>query len=302
MARIFTITCAAGTIRLAGAARGECAFTVTNTSANAARAQVEVVALDGRARAWFSVLGEAQRDFIPGQTGQFTVVITPSGAPPGRYGFRLDVSTGEGAGAVRTAGPEAYVELTAEAPPLVVPRGRFPWWWLLLAAVALLLVVGGICLALRGRSAGAPATAEAAPDSAPAPVEGRAAGTTSKEADALAQRWLEAYERRDAEALARLTSPPATIAGQRVTAAGALAQRYAAFLREPSPPAATAVKPARPMQTPIRSLRGRLPAEVGELKLDDDDLAVGVTVAASSQRLVLLIRRGPPASVAAVVR
>ena len=68
MARAYTVTCEAGTIRLAGQARGECSFTVTNTAAVLVKAQPTVVALDGRASAWFAVAGEPVRELVPGQT------------------------------------------------------------------------------------------------------------------------------------------------------------------------------------------------------------------------------------------
>ncbi|HEX3134985.1 MAG TPA: hypothetical protein VHX44_15570, partial [Planctomycetota bacterium] len=138
MARTFTITCAAGTIRLGGQARGECSFTITNSSPAAVRAHPTVVALDGRAQNWFGVVGEPVRDLAPGQTAQITVTILPAGAPAGRYSFRLDVLPAEGG--ERSTGPEACVELTSEAAPLPVGTKPFPWWWLVIAALGLVII------------------------------------------------------------------------------------------------------------------------------------------------------------------
>jgi hypothetical protein len=314
MARTFTITCAAGTIPLEGSARGECAFTVTNTSAAPVRAAASTVALDGRAHDWFGILGDAQRELAPGQTVQFTVSISPAGAPPGRYCFRLDVATvvEQGTGE-RCAGPEACVELTKAADPRPAPPRPFPWLWLIIAAVALLVISLLLWLFLgRGPSADTqekPAEPRAADaPAAPTPAAGEDAGprdAAPKDAEDLARRWQAAFDRRDAKGLAALTSPPASIGGQRADDQNAITKAYAALLRERDlvrEPASIAVRPRKPVIAPIRELGRKVPPEAGDLRMGEDDLAAALTLSGTDQRLVLLIRRGPPISIAGVIR
>lgn len=294
MARTFTITCAAGTIRLAGQARGECSFTVTNSSGAAVRAQPVPVALDARAHGWFSVAGEALRELAPGQTVQVTVAIAPAGAPPGRYHFRLDVATPEGR--EHSSGPEACVELTSEAPPAPVGRKPFPWWWLALAAALLVAIALTLWLTL-GRSRTTVA-AEPPAITAPAPT------TVADSPDGLAERWLAAFRRQDAKALTALTAPPALIVGTRADDRAAILARYAALLDE-RPPATrlgVARAPARPLLARVRDIGAKLPPAARAIGLDDDDHAVGVTVEDAGLKLVLLIRREPPLRIAGVLR
>ena len=70
---------------------GEASFTVTNVSGRAIRARLRVVPAGRRAVDWFSVEGDAERDFAAGAAQQFTVRIDPAlGAPAGTYAFRAD--------------------------------------------------------------------------------------------------------------------------------------------------------------------------------------------------------------------
>lgn len=312
MARTFTITCAAGTIRIAGQARGECSFTVTNSSAVVVKAQPSAVALDGRANAWFAVAGEPVRELAPGQTVQVTVVINPSGAPPGRYGFRLDVLSADGG--ERCTGPEACVELTSEAAPLPPGSTPFPWWILILIA-ALLLVIGVVLWLVLREGDGAttttpepanetPIVAEAGttPPATPTTAPPTADRRSSTEAEALAERWAAAFRKQDIKALTALTTTPALIDGRRADDATAIPALYKTLLghaRTLRPPTTTK---QRLMVGRVRQLDAKLPREAKSIGLDAEDHAIGISFPESDLKLVLLIRHGPPARVAAVVR
>lgn len=323
MARTFTITCAAGTIRLAGQARGECTFTITNTSAAVVRAHPTVIALDARAQNWFGVVGEPVRELAPGQTVQITVTILPAGAPPGRYSFRLDMLPAEGG--ERSAGPEACVELTSEAAPLPVGSKPFPWWLLVIAA-ALLVIIGVVLwLALRDSgSTGAAATKDATGVPAPSDAvteptkDPMAVGTAPKDpapgrtvfshepadAQALAERWLASFRKQDAKQLAAITSAPAFIGDQRADDATAILKLYTALLKQRSAakPALGATRTsAKPVQARMRDVSKKIPTGARDLGLTDDDPVIGVTVPESGLNIVLLIRQGPQLRIAAVI-
>ena len=312
MARTFTITCAAGTIRLAGAARGECAFTVTNSTATAVRAHAAPIPLDPRAQGWFGVVGEPVRELAPGQTVQVSVAILPTGAPPGRYGFRLDVMPADGG--ERSTGPEVCVELTSEAPPVAPGRRPFPWWILVLVAVLLVVIAVVLWLLLGGHGDAAPAGAKADPAApteagAAAPVAAAPAASGGKaaagEVEALAERWRVAFEKEDLKGLVALTSAPALIANERADDERAITSLYSTLLRQGRPTAlriAPATTPARPVRASVRDLGGKLPPEARKLGLGDDDHALGVTLHGSDLKFVLLIRNGPPPRIAGVLR
>jgi hypothetical protein len=307
MTRTFTITCAAGVIRLAGQARGECSFTVTNTSSVPLRAHPTVVALDGRAAAWFAVSGEPVRDLAPGQTVQVTVVINPSGAPAGRYGFRLDVMPGEGG--ERSTGPEACVELTSEAAPLPPGRKAFPWWLLILALVLVgvvaIAVVAWVMFRSYGAALRAPLEHALQQPAQPAQPPAQAAVTGDAVKD-LAEGWLTAFRKKNAKALAALTDTPAVIGGKRAADARMVVELYNALL-EQERTAATRLPTrsttlGKPVSLRVRDLRTQLPPETKGLALADDDLAVAVTVEESGPKFVLLIRQGPPPRIVGVTR
>jgi hypothetical protein len=301
MARTFTITCAAGTIRLAGQARGECSFTITNTATTAVKAHPVVVALDSRAGTWFAVAGEPVREIASGQTVQVTVVINPSGAPPGRYGFRLDVLPGEGG--ERSTGPEACVELTSEAAPLPPGHEPFPWWWLVLVG-ALLAVIGVVLWLVLGRDGAA--TDSMAADTNPTESEQPAITRPEDLAvEELTERWLAAFRKRSAKALATLTDAPAIIDGKLAADTRAVLELYTALLdqeRSTTRAPLRSTTSGKPMTARVRDIRSRLPASAKDLALADDDHVVGVTVTESDQKFVLLIRQGPPLRIAGVTR
>lgn len=311
MARTFTITCAAGTIRLAGQARGECSFTVTNTSSGMVRAHPTVIALDGRAQNWFGVVGNPVRELAPGQTVQITVTILPAGAPPGRYIFRLDVLPAEGG--ERSAGPEACVELTSEAPPLPVGSKPFPWWWLVIAATALVIIAVVMWLVLRGGG-----TDPAQPSSAEEPVStdqptptdktlpGPATSAPVKDAvRPLVEKWLVAFRAKDTKTLTALTAAPAVIDEQRVNDAASIAKSYTRLLEAARTAATrrlTTVKPAAPVIRRVREVGATLASEAKKLGLTSDDHVVGVTIEESGFELVLFIRQGSSPRISGVAR
>ncbi len=311
MARTFTITCAAGTIRLAGEARGECTFTVTNTSAAVVRAHPTVVALDGRAENWFGVVGNPVRELAPGQTVQITVNIMPVGAPPGRYSFRLDMLPAEGG--ERSSGPEACVELTSEAAPLPVGRKPFPWWWLVIAAVVLVIIGVVLWLVFRGGGS-APVAAPTEESAITEPVKltddvkpSSSAQPLVKDGDVqeLVEQWLVAFRKKNPKALTNLTVAPAVIDGQRANDAGTIYKLYSALLEQDRSSAtrlSTATKPAKPVMARVKDIRTRLPREAKDIGLADDDHAVGVTVEESGLKLVLFIRQGSPPHISGVMR
>ena len=123
-ASAFTITTPAATVALDQNRTGEASFTVSNVSGQAIRARVRIVPVEGAPSTWFSVVGDAERDFAAGAAQQFTVRIDPAlGAPPGAYTFRADVVGIEHPDDDFTEGPSCTVTVPASTMTLTAPRG-----------------------------------------------------------------------------------------------------------------------------------------------------------------------------------
>lgn len=139
MARKFTITTPAETVRVGANGRAEMVFTVTNTRSTPDRALVRAMPLGSTRGEWLSVAGESEREFGPGAVQQFTVAAqVPPGTPPGRYTYRLDVLAAQRGGEEREEGPTVAIEVAASE----APKKRSLWWlWIVLGV---LLVVGAV--------------------------------------------------------------------------------------------------------------------------------------------------------------
>jgi hypothetical protein len=137
---LFTVTAAATSARLDAARHGAVSFTVTNATAAALRGRVRIVPLNPAASTWLSISGDAERDFGPNASQQFTVlVVVPADAPAGSYTFRLDAVGVANPDEQFTQGPTVSFDVPAPAP---VPAKPFPWLLVVGGAVVVILVAG----------------------------------------------------------------------------------------------------------------------------------------------------------------
>ncbi|HZI10301.1 MAG TPA: hypothetical protein VE153_07875 [Myxococcus sp.] len=140
MPRAFDITAVTDSIRLDASGKGEVAFTVSNALRAAVRARASVVPGPGAKPEWFSIQGEAERDFAPDGTQQLTVQLrVPPGTPPGRFTFHPLVVDVMDPDERYAEGPSTGFEVLAAAPP----KKPFPWLWVALAA-GIVLILGTV--------------------------------------------------------------------------------------------------------------------------------------------------------------
>jgi hypothetical protein len=140
----FAITAAAPSVRLDDDRTGAATFTVSNTAAEAIRAEARIWTKQPEASSWMRIDGLAEQEFPPGASRQFTVRFTPPATvPAGSYAFRVDLISRERPDDDSAMGQVATVEVP---PPPVTPkpRTRFPWWLLVVAVVV--LVVAGLVI------------------------------------------------------------------------------------------------------------------------------------------------------------
>ncbi|MGZ4269540.1 MAG: hypothetical protein ACXVSX_10055 [Solirubrobacteraceae bacterium] len=121
----FSITTPAATVVLGDNRVGDVAFTVVDTSDRPLRARLRVMPLAPSPPEWFTITGDAERDFQPGTAHQFTVRVGPPlGAPPGQYPFRADAIGIEHPDDDYAEGPSCVVTVPPSVPPaLTTPRG-----------------------------------------------------------------------------------------------------------------------------------------------------------------------------------
>jgi hypothetical protein len=141
MARnVFSITAASSTVRPDAGGHGEVPFTVSNLTPNAIRGRARVIAADPKLGSWFKISGDAERDFAPNGTQQYTVQLnTPRGANPGKYSFRLDVFSVALPDEEYAQGPNVGFEIAVPTPP---PPPKFPIWIIPVLVLVILAIAG----------------------------------------------------------------------------------------------------------------------------------------------------------------
>ena len=154
----FTVTTASDKLTLDDSGAARAPFTVTNTSPKALRGQLVPRPLGAAKPEWFTVAGDAVRDFAPNEAQQIVVQLqVPRDATPGAYSFRLDAVSEDDPDEDFTQGPSVAFDVTAPPPP----KKKFPWWILAIVGAILLLVAIGVVIWLLVRDTG--------PETAPVP-------------------------------------------------------------------------------------------------------------------------------------
>ncbi|HEX5745678.1 MAG TPA: LamG domain-containing protein [Archangium sp.] len=149
MVRGFAITTSTSSIRLDGSGRGELTFTVSNALGRPVRGRAVVEPEGTTSRDWLALDGEAERDFPPDGTHQYTVKVNvPPGTPQGQHAFHLSMVNVANPDEEFTVGPSASFQVPLPQAP--APKRKWPLAWIALAA-GILVIALGTFLALRGR-------------------------------------------------------------------------------------------------------------------------------------------------------
>jgi hypothetical protein len=148
MPRPFDITTTGGEVALDASGRARAVFTVSNISGRSRRGRARVIPGEGAQAAWFTVEGEAEREFT-GERATHQVGVSvqvPTGTAPGSYRFGLDVVSVENPDEEWSEGPKVGFTVAPSAPP----KKPFPWWIVVVAVLGLALV-GGVLAFLGSR-------------------------------------------------------------------------------------------------------------------------------------------------------
>jgi hypothetical protein len=158
----FFLTTPTTTITVGTNRHADFAVTVTNVTGRPVRARLRLVPNAPAVVEWFSIAGDAERDYGLGATQSYTVLVdVPGSVPAGTYSVRCDAVTTDPEEHV-TQGPT--VALTLNAAPVKKP---FPWWIIVVAAAVLLVgTVAGVAIARTGDNTPTPTTASTAPTTA----------------------------------------------------------------------------------------------------------------------------------------
>ncbi|HEU0020750.1 MAG TPA: Ig-like domain-containing protein [Dehalococcoidia bacterium] len=146
MPSLFAITVPNNSVPLNAQRRGSASFSVYDSSGRPVRGRAVLVPQGGATPDWFSIVGEAERDFVPSETVQYTVQVDiPSGAPPGEYSFQLDMVNVANPDEDYTRGPGVTIGVPESATPF-----RVPWWaYAVAGVVSVLAVVVAVILVIR---------------------------------------------------------------------------------------------------------------------------------------------------------
>lgn len=151
MPHAFDITTTTPSIKLSAAGEGELVFTVSNALRRPVRGRILAQPEGNTLAAWLAVSGLTERDFAADGTHQVKVQVkVPAGAPAGRYGFHLLVSSVINPDEDYAAGPSVSFEVVPSAPK----KKPFPWWLVLLGAGVLVVGVGAVLLFSKLRGPG----------------------------------------------------------------------------------------------------------------------------------------------------
>jgi hypothetical protein len=146
----FTVTAAGQKVNLDGTGSAEAQYTVTNTSPDDLNGRLLTTPQDPAKPEWFSIVGEATRDFAPGAAEQARVAIkVPAGTPPATYSVRLDAVSEANPDEDFTEGPSVSFDVALPKPP--EPWWKKWWWVFLIIGIVVLLGIGAaVWLLLRG--------------------------------------------------------------------------------------------------------------------------------------------------------
>ncbi len=160
MSRAFDITTPSPSLRLDGSRRAEVAFTVTNSLGRPVRGRAVVVPEGASPPEWFTLAGEAEREFLPNGTHVFQVqVAVPPSQAAGEHAFHLLVADQANPDEYFANSPTVAVRVPA---PVVAKKKGIPWW-IPAAAAAVILIAVITGLSLRGDKEEEPGTGGSGP-------------------------------------------------------------------------------------------------------------------------------------------
>jgi hypothetical protein len=145
----FVVTSPVNEVALGADRSGQFAVSVSNVSGFQRRVVLRLVPTEPANVAWFSVDGEAEREFTLAETESYTVTVrVPSDVPAGTYQVRCDAVAEDQPQEDFTTGP--IVAVVVPAPRVQRP---FPWWIVAAAAVVVVAIGATVFFVTRGDDA-----------------------------------------------------------------------------------------------------------------------------------------------------
>jgi hypothetical protein len=173
-------------------------YSVTNKSSEALDGRLSVAVAGSSSSEWFTIDGNRERTFAPGETQTATIRVRfPADAAGGNYPFRLRAVAVNDPDNDHAEGPMTTVKLAAGE-----TKKSWLWLWILLGVLALLAIGGGLYFALKKTEPPVVNVPEAPPQ--PKFDTAQALSTASKKTDA----WVQAWSQKDIETLVNLSDPP----------------------------------------------------------------------------------------------
>ena len=256
-------------------AESSAVYSVTNTTSEAVDGRLGVRVSGASRDEWFTVDGNRERTFAPGETQTATIRVRfPTDAPSGTYPFQLRAVAVNDPDNDHVEGPMTIAKLG--------PGGgtkSLLWLWILLGVLAVAAIGGAVYFLM---SEPDEVTAPPPPPPPPPPEPQKPAVLTDAEAVQIAEKktgeWLSAYAEKNVDALVELSDPPFYFHDGLQFSKAQIKNKYAPILEMPNREVRV-----RGMETQAIGKLGT--KDIGpcrstmqSLRLDDDDLVVIVTM------------------------
>ena len=189
------------TIEGSRSAEGSAVYSVTNTTSDTVDGRLGVRVSGASRDEWFSIDGNRERTFAPGETQTATIRVRfPPDAPAGSYPFQVRAVAVNDPDNDHAEGPMTIAQLGAAG------RGKsLLWLWILLAVLAVATIGGGSYWWLSHKTVAPP------PPPPPPPPE-KPAALDDAQAMQLAEKktgaWFAALSEKNADAMVELSDPP----------------------------------------------------------------------------------------------
>jgi hypothetical protein len=247
-------------------AEASATYSVTNTSTDAMDGRLGVRVSGASKDEWFTIDGNRERTFGPGETQTATIRATfPSNVPAGEYPFRLRAIAVNDPDNDHVEGPMTTARL---GPGEGEGKKSLLWLWILLALLAIAVIGGGAWYMLKQPKTPPPPPSPAQP-----------AALDDAQAKQLAEKktgeWIAALFGKDVDGLVEMSDTPFWADGGLLFSKTQLREKYSQMLRGMGE-AEQKIQITKMESMTIGELKKKDPNPRGAdaLRLKDDDIIV----------------------------
>jgi len=257
-------------------AEASATYSVTNTSTDAMDGRLGVRVSGASKDEWFTIDGNRERTFGPGETQTATIRATfPSNVPAGEYPFRLRAIAVNDPDNDHVEGPMTTARL---GPGEGEGKKSLLWLWILLALLAIAVIGGGAWYMLKQ-----PKTPPPPSPTAPAQPAALDDAQAKQLAEKKAGEFVGALFGKDVDTLVEMSEPPVWADGGLLFTKAQLREKYSQMVAAVAGEENVHVTKMESMTIAQLKEREANPRGVEALRLKDDDIAVVVFLGSDAE-------------------